>query len=101
MALCNDNFWGYTSELIYRYKVTWMEAAIVQPCWTTMLVCYVEGDLGHLLNEELQQQQFRTKVRGTAHSFHMPWSEILDELERNCNILNAAEAIPRDSECLK
>ena len=43
MALCNDNFWGYASDIIYKYQVRWLEAAVVQPVWTTMLVCYVEG----------------------------------------------------------
>ena len=47
MVLCNDNFWGYTTDLLYKHQVTWLEAAIVQPCWTTMMVCYVEGDEGH------------------------------------------------------
>ena len=51
MALCNDNFWGYASEIIYKYQVRWLEAALVQPVWTTMLVCYVEGDKGLLMNE--------------------------------------------------
>ena len=38
MGLCNDNFWGFTSDIIYKYRVRWIEAAIVSPCWTTMLV---------------------------------------------------------------
>ena len=84
MALANDNFWDYTTDIIYKYKVTYLEAAIAQPCWTSLLVCYVEGDYGHLFNEELHQQKYRTKVRGTAHSFALPWKEILAELERNC-----------------
>ena len=80
MVLANDNFWGYTTCLLFKYQVTWIEAAIVQPCWTSMLVCYVEGDEGHLLGEHVQQQTHRTRVRGTAHSFHMPWEDILHEL---------------------
>ena len=100
MVLANDNFWGYTSDLIFRYKVRWLEAAIVQPCWTSMLVCYVEGDYGHLMNEELQQQQFRTKVRGSAYSFHMPWEQILEELRQHC-LGEELEPIPRKAECLK
>ena len=72
MVLANDNWWGYTSCLLFKYQVTWLEAAIVQPCWTSMLVCYVEGDEGHLLGEQVQQQRRRTRVRGIAHSFHMP-----------------------------
>ena len=66
MGLCDDNFWGYTSDIIYKCRVRWIEAAIVSPCWTTMLVYYVEGDHGHLMNEELGDQQFRTLVRGSC-----------------------------------
>ena len=101
MVLANDNFWGYTSDVIYKYGVTWLEAAIVQPCFTSILVCYVEGDYGHLLGEELHQQKFRTKVRGTAHSFHMPWEDVLEELQRHCMSKDAAEVLPRRPECLK
>ena len=32
MILGNDNFWGYTIDIIAKYKVRWMEAAIVNPC---------------------------------------------------------------------
>ena len=38
MGLCNDNFWGYTTDIITKYRVRWIELAIVSPCWTTMLV---------------------------------------------------------------
>ena len=34
MALGNDNYWGYTTEFIYRYEVRWIEMAIVMPLWT-------------------------------------------------------------------
>ena len=34
MALVNDNYWGYTTEFIYRYEVRWIEVAIVMPLWT-------------------------------------------------------------------
>ena len=102
MVLANDNFWGYTTDLLFKYKVTWLEAAIVQPCWTSMLVCYVEGDGGHLLGEEVQHQQFRTRVRGTAHSFHMPWEDILQELKDKCeSLFDEAHLLPRKPECLK
>ena len=55
MVLANDNWWGYTSCLLFKHQVTWLEAAIVQPCWTSMLVCYVEGDEGHLLGSQGQK----------------------------------------------
>ncbi len=32
MVLCNDNLWGYTTDLIAKYRVRWIEAAIVSPC---------------------------------------------------------------------
>ena len=64
MVLANDNFIGYTSDIITRYGVRWIEAAIVSPCWTNIMVYYVEGDYGHLMGEELGKQQFRTVVRG-------------------------------------
>ena len=101
MVLANDNFWGYTTDLIHKYKVRWLEAAIVQPCWTSMIVCYVEGDQGHLMNEEVNQQRFRTRVRGTAHSFHMPWEDILEELRKHCMDKGILEPIPRRAGCLK
>ena len=101
MVLASDNSWGCTTELIYRYRVRWLEMAIVQPVWTTMLVCYVEGDRGHLMNEELQQQSFRTRVRGTAHSVHMPWDDIVEELRQHCTDHSILETLPRRQECLK
>ena len=100
MTLCNDNYWGYTSELIYRYQVRWIEAAIVSPCWTTMLVFYAEGDFGHLINEEVGKTKYRTAVRGSCCSFHMPWEEILHELNSKIESHDLAE-LPRPQECLK
>ena len=101
MGLCNDNFWGYTTEVISMYQVRWLEAAIVSPCWTSMVVYYVEGDKGHLLNEELGQQRSRTLVRGAACSFHMPWEDILQDLAKNCGKKLDMLQIPRSQECLK
>ena len=45
MALGNDNMWGYVTSLIARYKVRWIEMAAILPCWTSMIVYYVEGDI--------------------------------------------------------
>ena len=84
MVLANDNFIGYTSDIITRYGVRWIEAAIVNPCWTNIMVYYVEGDHGHLMGEELGKQQFRTVVRGNCISFQMPWEDILESLKHNC-----------------
>ena len=102
MVSANDNWWGYTSCLLFKYQVTWLEAAIVQPCWMSMLVCYVEGDEGHLLGDQVKQQRHRTRVRGTAHSFHMSWEDILEDLHAHCT-KDGSEitSLPRSPECLK
>ena len=100
MVLCNDNFWGYALAAIWKYNVRWVEAAIASPCWTSMMVYYVEGDGGHLMNERLGEQLFRTAVRGSASTFHMPWEEILKDLQSNCLDKELAQ-LPRPEECLK
>ena len=28
MALANDNFWGYTTDIIQRYRVRWMMSVV-------------------------------------------------------------------------
>ena len=100
MVLCNDNFWGYALAAIWKYNVRWVEAAIASPCWTSMMVYYVEGDGGHLMNERLGEQLFRTAVRGSASTFHMPWEEILKNLQSNCLDKELAQ-LPRPEERLK
>ena len=100
MSLCNDNHWGFTAELIYQFDARWIELAVAAPCWTTMLVCYVEGDRGHLMNEKFGQQRWRTRVKGSACTFQMPWEDIITDLQRNVDDSELAD-IPRSSECLK
>ena len=51
--------------------------------WTTMLIYYIEGDHGHLMQEFLGQQRSRTVVRGTACTYQMPWEDIVQELSTN------------------
>ena len=60
-----------------------------------MIVYYVEGDYGHLMNEVLKENQHRTSVRGHAYSFIMPWDDIVRSLHQR------VKSIPRDPECLK
>ena len=84
MALANDNWYDYAPELIYKWKVRFIEAAAAAPVWTTMIVYYIEEDQGHLLNEHLQQPQYRTAARGNATSYHMPWEDILKSLSKVC-----------------
>ena len=71
-SLANDNFWDETCSLLYKYNVTWLERAIASPCWTTLLVCYLEGDKGHLMNEQVEQQRWRTRIKGSVASFQLP-----------------------------
>ena len=58
MALCNDNMWGYATNFITKYKVRWIEAAAVLPCWTSMIIYYGVADWGHVMNEEVAKQKF-------------------------------------------
>ena len=50
-ALANDNFIGYVGEIIYKYKVRWIECAAASHVFTSVITYYVEGDRGHLLGE--------------------------------------------------
>ena len=100
MALANDNFFGYASDIITRFQVRWIEAAIVSPCWTSIIIYYVEQDHGHLLNEVMEGPKFRTVVRGSCVSYQMPWEDILEDLRRNCKDRNVSD-IPHPQEALK
>ena len=100
MSLGNDNFLDYTAQFLYKYDVTWLEVAIASPCWTTMLVYYIEGDRGHLFNEQFGRQRWRTRVRGTACTFQMPWEDIIQDLEKNISDEHLLE-IPRPVECMQ
>ena len=57
MALANDNMWGYAPSIITQHRVRFIEMAAVLPVWTSMIVYYVEGDFGHLLNEEISHHK--------------------------------------------
>ena len=100
MAIGNDNLWGYTSDIIVKHKVTWLEAAIVSPCWNQMIVYYVEGDSGHLMNEFTGAQKFRTVVRGSYCSYQMPWEDVLQDVKATCKDRNISY-LPSPQECLK
>jgi hypothetical protein len=81
MALANDNFHGYASRLISQLKVRWIEAAVACPCWTAQIIYYLEGERGSMIQEELLDARARYGVRGNIFSFHMPWEQIMTELE--------------------
>ena len=59
-------------EIIVKYKVRWIEAVIVSPVWSSVLVYYTEGDREHLMNEVVGQRRDRTVVCGGCMSFQMP-----------------------------
>jgi hypothetical protein len=80
MALANDNLWGYVSDVIYKHKVRWIEAAVAMPAWTCMLMFYLEADHGHLMDEVLKHAQYRTAVRGNCFSMQMPYEQILKSI---------------------
>jgi hypothetical protein len=99
-SLCNDNHWGHTSDILYKHNATWLEMAVASPCWTTILVYYIEGDRGHLLDEKYGRQRWRTRVKGSASTFQMPWEDIIGDLQRAIGDETLAE-IPRPAECVK
>ena len=83
-SLCNQNCWGHTSETLYELNASWIEVAVAFPCWTTILVFYVEGDKGDTpIGEKFTQQSWRTRVRGSACFFQMPWEDVINDLQRN------------------
>ena len=66
--------------MLYKYKVRWIEAAAACPIFTALITYYVEGDKGHLLNEEAHRPKRGYAVRRNVYSFHMPWEKILQKL---------------------
>ena len=80
MALANHNYIGYCSQTSVRYKVRFIEVAIVCPVWTSLICFYMEEDRGHLMKEGIHAAKHRIGVRGNIFSFLMPWKEILDSL---------------------
>ena len=90
MALANDNMWGYISPIITQYQVRWIEMAAVLQYWTCMIVYYVEGDQGHLMNEVLKESKSRNAVRGQAFSLIMPLGDVVRSLHQR------VKPIPRD-----
>eukprot|EP00973_Karenia_brevis_P071518 9937645-Karenia_brevis.AAC.1 len=59
-----------------------------------MIIYDVEGDQGHLMNEEIGQQKFRVAVRGSCVSCQMPWEEILEQMNKDRADRNVLD-IPR------
>ena len=51
--------------------------------------------------EDMHQQKYRTRVRGSAQSFNMPWVEILEELNAQCVDGDVMKVLPRRPEMLQ
>eukprot|EP00973_Karenia_brevis_P092045 12410431-Karenia_brevis.AAC.1 len=48
-----------------------------------MIIHHVEGDQGHLMNEEMGHQIFRVAVRGSCVRYQMPWEVILEQMNKH------------------
>ena len=81
-ALANDNFYGFTTDTIVKYGARWIELAAASPILNCIVCYYVEGDRGHLLDENVFQRQNPINVRGNAYSFAMPWDQIAAKLSQ-------------------
>ena len=81
MALGHDLLFGYTTELLTEHKVRWIEMAAVLPMWTKMIVYYVEGNAGHVMNQVVGKAEWRSNVQGQCFSFIMPWAQLIREFQ--------------------
>jgi hypothetical protein len=81
--------------------VRWIEMAAIMPFWTTMIVYYVEGDEGHVMNEPAGAAKWRSKVRGACFSFVMPWKDIIKEFTFRHQQDPGLRELPRDGDILQ
>ena len=79
-SLCNDNWLGFPLDALYVEKVRWIELAVASPVWTSMVSFYLEGDRGHLIEEEAHRATNRVAIRGNVSSFALPWTETISKL---------------------
>ena len=70
------------TDVLYRYKVRWIEAAAACPIFTSLICYYVEGDRGHMMNVEQHRPDRGYAVRGNVYSFGMPWEQIIQNMEK-------------------
>ena len=100
-ALANDNWFGYPTELLYTYRVRWIEAAAASPVWTSVINYYLEADRGNLIEEHLQRPEHRTAIRGNVSSFSIPWEEVLAALAPETRQNNSWERLPHPPHVLQ
>ena len=100
-ALANDNWFGYPTELLYTYKVRWIEAAAASPVWTSVINYYLEADRGNLIEEHLHRPEHRTAIRGNVSSFSIPWEEVLAALAPETRRNTSWEKLPHPPHVLQ
>ena len=98
-ALANDNFFGFALDIVYKYKVRYIECAAASPLFTALITYYVEGDKGHMLNVRQHKPQRAYACRGNVFSFHMPWEDIAKQLGA-ITAEETVEALPHDEQAL-
>ena len=54
-AIANDNFIGFVSSFWHEHQPRWIELAAATPVWTSLMAFYVEGDKGHLMNNQARR----------------------------------------------
>ena len=70
------------TDVLYRYKVRWIEDAAACPIFTALICYYVEGDRGHSMNVQQHLPDRGYAVRGNVYSFAMPWEQIIQNMEK-------------------
>jgi hypothetical protein len=95
IALTNDMWSGFSSDLIYAQKVTYLELLFASPCCLG-LICFILQDSRaastktdrskrlktSMFMEAAFQQEYRTAARGNITIWPMPLGEILEEMRR-------------------
>ena len=99
-CLANDNFYGFTDADLVKHRVRWIECAAASPVLTCLISYYIEGDRGHLLDEQVFQRTDPLVVRGNAFSFQMPWEKIIQKLKTLLEDDNSWNSLPHDENIL-
>ena len=72
-ALANDNFIGFVSSFWESHRPRWIEMAAATPVWTSLMAFYVEGDKGHLMNNQARRVHATLSLsRPVSPSFGSP-----------------------------
>ena len=69
MDFSNDNVYVFGLDIVYRWRLRFIEVAVYVPLWTTMIVYYIQEDRGHFTSEALHRAQHARAARGDACQF--------------------------------